>query len=548
MHGTAGTASAAHHEQVLCRLGDLPDDALGALVELERLVHEASAHYDDEPWGLENFTRELPGKAELSLVAMAAGKPVGFLIASSRPTGVHVNRVAVHPEHRGTGIASWMLARLFAQSCGVVTINCDPRNGPAIALYTRAGFHVRGTTPVGKVLLSTDPLPPMGKLRIWYVFTTAGMRSGHAAHVPGLVDALSRTARATAVRYGDPADLPTLRLSLGWARAFAHLVARARRERVDVIFVRIHWKLAALLALAGRLGGGWRVALWSSGGTGVPPGVRRLGFRARAGRVLHRFVLRRVVDAVVTGPPRLLGEYADRYGIEQDRLLLGGNDVNQKAWRACAAVESAFSSQEVVRRWLTSPHRFIYVHGLDPIRGADSLPRLLTEIRKALPAAEFLVLGDGPLSAQLATEPLLMAGRVPNSDAAWAMAQAHCVLVPSRQEGFPRVVLESMALGIPCVSFDVGGCSDIAGELHDRFVAPEGDIERMAALAVAAARLPDAGTPRPELLQRAADFDTEPVAVALAATLRCLKSQGAAPAAWLSRSLWRPTFSKRRKT
>lgn len=546
MHGTAGTTSAAHHRQVLCRLGDLPDDALGALVELERLVHEAGAHYDDEPWELENFTRELPGKAELSLVAMAAGKPVGFLIASRRPTGVHVNRVAVHPDHRGTGIASWMLARLFVQSCGVVSINCDRQNGPALALYTRAGFHVRGTTPAGKLLLSTDPLPPMGKVRIWYVFTTAGMRSGHAAHVPALVDALSRTTRATAVQYGDPADLPGLRLSLGWARAFVRLVARARRERVDVIFVRIHWKLAALLALAGRLGGGWRVALWSSGGTGLAPDVRRLGLRLRVGRVLHRFVLRRVVDAVVTGPPRLLGEYADRYGIEQDRLLLASNDVNQEAWRARAAVEPELASQEVVRRWLTSPHRFVYVHGLDTIRGADSLPHLLTEIRKELPAAELLVLGDGPLRAQLSTEALLLAGQVPNSDAAWVMAQAHCVLVPSRQEGFPRVVLEAMALGVPCVSFDVGGCSDIAGDLRDRYVAPDGDLARMAALAVAAARLPGAGTPRSELMQRAADFDTEPVAVALAATLRCLKVQGAAPAAWLSRSLWRPTFSRRK--
>ncbi|MFF4228928.1 GNAT family N-acetyltransferase [Streptomyces sp. NPDC001820] len=523
----------------------MTDDSLVALVELERRVQRASAHYDDEPWDLENFRRSLPGKKELSLVAMASGKPVAFLVASSRPDGVHVHRVAVDPDHWGTGIGSWLLARLFAQSSGVVSINCDGRNQPALALYTRAGFRVRETTPAGKLLLSTDPLTPVETLRMWYVFTTSGMRSGHAAHVPGLIDALSCMTRTTAVRYGDPVDLPPLRLSLRWARAFARLVARARRERVDVIFVRIHWKLAALLWLAGRLGGGWRVALWSSGGAGVLSGTR-LGLRERAGRLIHRFVLRRAVDTVVTGPPRLLDQYAERYGLDQNRMLLASNDINLGAWRTRAASEPELASRPVVQRWLSSPHRFIYVHGLDPIRGADRLPYLLTEIRKELADAELLVLGDGPLSPLLATGPLLMAGRVPNDVVVWAMAQAHCLIVTSRQEGFPRVLLEAMALGVPCVSFDVGGCSDIMGELRDRYVAPDGDLERMAALAVAAARLPVAGEARSELVERAAVFDTEPVAVALAATLRCLKAQGAGPAAWLSRSLWRPAFPGRK--
>ncbi len=543
MHDTVGMAPTCRRGQDFQRLADLPHASLGSLVHLERRVHRASTHYDDEPWGLENFTRPLPGKKELSLVAMASGEPIGFLVASRRPDGVHVNRLAVDPDHWGTGLGSQLLARLLAQVSGVVTINCDRRNQPALALYLRAGFRVRETASSGKLLLSTEPLVPVETLRIWYVFTTSGMRSGHAAHVPRLIDALSRGSRATAVRYGDPADLPPLRLSLGWARAFVRLAARARREQVDVVFVRIHWKLAALLWLVGRLGGGWRVALWSSGGAGLLPGTR-LGLHARAGRFFHRCVLRRAVDTVVTGPPRLLHQYADRYGLAADRISLACNDVSLEALRATAEPEP--DSPSVVQRWLRSPHRFIYVHGLDPLRGADRLPQLLTQIREELADAELLVLGDGPLGPRLASEPLLMAGRVPNDVALRMMARAHCLLVPSRQEGFPRVLLEAMALGVPCVSFDVGGCVDVMGELHDRYVAPDGDLEQMTRLAVAAALLPDAGQERRELVERAAAFDTEAVASALATTLRSLKAQGAGPAAWLSWSLWRPEFPGRK--
>ncbi len=526
-------------------LGPATPEELLALVELERHIHGASAHYDDAPWRLENFARPLPGKAELSLVATMSDGPVGFLIASSSLEGVHVHRLAIDPEHWGTGIAAQLLARLLARSAGRVTINCDPQNAPALALYERAGFRVTETTTAGKLLLSTDDLVPATNLRVWYVFTSTGMRSGHAAHLPGLIDALARISRCSAVQYGDPADLPTLRLTLGWARAFARLLARARRERVDVVFVRIHWKLAALFWLAGRLGGGWRVALWSSGGLGFLPDAP-LSLSQRAGRLIRRLVLRRALDAVVTGPPRVLEEYAERYGLNRDRLLLASNDIDINRWRASADAEPELASLPIVQKWLKAPHRFLYVHGLDMIRGADRLPELLSGLRQELSDAELLVVGDGPLRVRLAGEPLLLAGRAPNNAVAWVMSQAHCLLLPSRQEGFPRVLLEAMALELPCVTFDVGGCSDVLGEMSHKYVASDGDLDQMVALAVASVSMRTSEGSGRELIQRAQTFDTTPAAAALVATLRSLRVQGAAPAAWLSRSLWRPVFPERK--
>jgi ribosomal protein S18 acetylase RimI-like enzyme len=141
------------------RLEHVADHLIPALVEMERRAHQASSHYDDEPWRAENFTRALPGKRELSLVAVVRGRPVGFLIASRQQHRAHIHRLATDPGHRGTGTASQLLARFLAEVPGTVTVVCDPRNKPALSLYERAGFRVTGSTPAGKAALARRPGP-----------------------------------------------------------------------------------------------------------------------------------------------------------------------------------------------------------------------------------------------------------------------------------------------------------------------------------------------------------------------------------------------------
>ncbi|MET9882026.1 GNAT family N-acetyltransferase [Streptomyces sp. NPDC006430] len=154
MHSTDRRAAVRRPAQELHRLGDVMDELRGPLVDLEQRVYEASSHYDTGPWQAENFARHLPGKRELSLVATVHGKPVGFVIASRRPEGAHIHRVATDPRHQGTGIASRLLAHLLARTPGIVTLICDPRNQPALDLYARAGFRLTGTTPEGKLSLA----------------------------------------------------------------------------------------------------------------------------------------------------------------------------------------------------------------------------------------------------------------------------------------------------------------------------------------------------------------------------------------------------------
>ena len=53
MHGTNDRAADCRPGLHVHRLGDVMEDLLGALTELERRVHQKSSHYDDEPWRAE---------------------------------------------------------------------------------------------------------------------------------------------------------------------------------------------------------------------------------------------------------------------------------------------------------------------------------------------------------------------------------------------------------------------------------------------------------------------------------------------------------------
>src|SRR5690606_19599393 len=58
------------------------------------------------------------------------------------------------------------------------------------------------------------------------------------------------------------------------------------------------------------------------------------------------------------------------------------------------------------------------------------------------------------------------------------LAQANCLALTSAYEGFPNVVLEAHALGIPVVAFQSpGGIAEIIDENENGFLIPFGDIQ-----------------------------------------------------------------------
>jgi glycosyltransferase involved in cell wall biosynthesis len=119
-------------------------------------------------------------------------------------------------------------------------------------------------------------------------------------------------------------------------------------------------------------------------------------------------------------------------------------------------------------------------------KGHDTLLRAFAACVRRGVSAELDLIGDGPLRGQFAerARSLGLEGRVrfrgwlpAGGPLRAALDQADLLLLPSLTEGLPRVLLEAMARGLPCIASDVGGVAELLGP-GEMF--PPGDADVLA--------------------------------------------------------------------
>jgi ribosomal-protein-alanine N-acetyltransferase len=99
------------------------------------------------PWSLAMFVLELSKPSGICLAAVHARRLVGYLICSRYDTVWHVMNIAVDVEHQHKGVASALLAELYARvgdEAARFTLEVRRSNDVAIHLYEREGFRAAG--------------------------------------------------------------------------------------------------------------------------------------------------------------------------------------------------------------------------------------------------------------------------------------------------------------------------------------------------------------------------------------------------------------------
>jgi len=160
------------------------------------------------------------------------------------------------------------------------------------------------------------------------------------------------------------------------------------------------------------------------------------------------------------------------YAIPKERIhrCPNGVEVPERRW------EMPRNSQKVL---------FIGNFWQGPIKGLDVLIRAMNLVVHAIETAELIVAGEGDRSRykdlldELQLEKkIIFLGRVEDVTALYL--QSSVFVLPSRQEGMSNVLLEAMAIGMPCVVTNVSGSNDLVMNGIDGLLVESGDVDSLA--------------------------------------------------------------------
>jgi glycosyltransferase involved in cell wall biosynthesis len=136
----------------------------------------------------------------------------------------------------------------------------------------------------------------------------------------------------------------------------------------------------------------------------------------------------------------------------------------------------------------------VYLGELRSIKGIDVLIEAIAQLHRAGRPVTATLVGSGPdrdaLVAQVESLGLSAAVRfLPAMPGRQALSKGRIMVVPSRAESLPYVVLEAAAAGVPLVVTNVGGISEIYGPQSNALI----PADNAGALAAAISRALDGG-------------------------------------------------------
>jgi glycosyltransferase involved in cell wall biosynthesis len=167
-------------------------------------------------------------------------------------------------------------------------------------------------------------------------------------------------------------------------------------------------------------------------------------------------------DQTLAVSPQLV-KHCAYHGVNPDRLTYIPNAIDTAEY-----VRTQSTSVAKTEFGLAQDKFMIGVIGrLSPEKGTDRAIRMLPELLAAHPNTELHLIGDGhergalqQLASQLGVlDAIRWWGWQTDTRPFYEMLDA--LLLPSRTEGLPNVVLEAMAMGVPVAATNVGGVSDL---------------------------------------------------------------------------------------
>ena len=134
--------------------------------------------------------------------------------------------------------------------------------------------------------------------------------------------------------------------------------------------------------------------------------------------------------------------------------------------------DPAIDAETIARRGRRAPLQVVFVGGLEPRKGLDTLVEALARVD---PPVELTVVGRTVDAGYVAdveraidrhglADRVTLAGELSDRALADTLRQSHVLAVPSRYEGFGIVYLEAMSFGLPVIATSAGGAREVVAD------------------------------------------------------------------------------------
>jgi colanic acid/amylovoran biosynthesis glycosyltransferase len=180
-------------------------------------------------------------------------------------------------------------------------------------------------------------------------------------------------------------------------------------------------------------------------------------------------------------PSNYIREKAIRAGFPEEKVKVQYTGMDCNAFMPCSPLSEK------------DPNMVLYVGRLIPYKGCDYLLRAMQRVQQQRPEARLVVIGDGhfraplqQLNGELGVGATFL-GELPQQTIRTWLERARVFCGPSvtveggMSEAFGNVFSEAQSMGVPVVSFRHGGIPETMREGVTGLLAPERDVESLAA-------------------------------------------------------------------
>jgi len=311
--------------------------------------------------------------------------------------------------------------------------------------------------------------------------------SSHFHHIINLLEEISKEEVRIVLIIEKPIDVPRfnsknisvmLQKKSGLGRFFELLgmLRRLNKSGFKKVFVRISQNGAIPAILISKIFGG-SVYYWQSGTGHRLDAKKRFNMKRYIKSELPFNIVKRYVNYFVTGPESMLEYYEQVVGVKKNKLICLYNDIDLDRFSSIDDKEKSILKNELGIE--KNKKIILFVHRLSPVRKSlFYMPYVLKNILQNNNQYICYIIGGGSEEEELIelikTENLenkiFVLGQKQNNDIQKFYQVSDIFINPTYTEGFPRVLIEAMASGLPTVTTNAGGTVDIVGEIQTRFM------------------------------------------------------------------------------